>query len=578
MSSPSPCLAVGGDRWRSSAPPCLGRRLPRGRRLHRLVLSAALPAAVYALLLCPGVRCDNDAARLHEAAAHAGKASPPPDSSWGKPISRIAFGSCANQDKDHSFWNSIAREKPDAWLWMGDAVYAKCPSSRCLEEAYVHIYEADAFQEFVSQIEFLEGTWDDYDYGLNDGGREFADRDKSQTQYLNFVGVPADWPSRRHRRGVYSCNSFIVAPPPGAGPSRPVTGKLLMLDTRYHRDKHFIPSIGSYYFPGSSMLAAASRYVASFLGVGGEYTGDILGQEQWQWLEAQLAGSDADVHVLVSSIQVTTSFPFVESWGHFPASRRRLSKLLRATQPRGLVLLSGDVHFAEMRTDTTFPGGLLEVTSSGLTHSTMDTTLTRLIIGNLLPYYRAIFSSPNSTSSTPENSTNPQDGAPPPLSVPSLASQVSRESYYLGRNFGTLSFELRPRDDAKNEKAFELLVTSRVHMLPSGERALEVVQAFPLAAVAGASARPSASALEGTMAAFPSEFPDGWARLIQQLPWWSQAVRAAALLLLFGWALQLGALLVFLLLKFWCKGKRPRRGSAAARQMQRKNQVKAKDT
>jgi len=112
----------------------------------------------------------------------------------------------------------------------------------------------------------------------------------------------------------------------------------------------------------------------------------------------------------VSSVQVLTSSPVVESWGHFPASRRRLLALLRATHPPAALILSGDVHFAEllgstprmmmdpthvdaasdaasdatsdaasdtasdtatMPSDAGLPAGanVVEVTSSGLTHS-----------------------------------------------------------------------------------------------------------------------------------------------------------------------------------------------------------------
>lgn len=38
----------------------------------------------------------------------------------------------------------------------------------------------------------------------------------------------------------------------------------------------------------------------------------LLGADQWKWLETQLAGSTASVHIFVSSIQVTPdSFVFV---------------------------------------------------------------------------------------------------------------------------------------------------------------------------------------------------------------------------------------------------------------------------
>jgi hypothetical protein len=40
-------------------------------------------------------------------------------------------------------------------------------------------------------------------------------------------------------------------------------------------------------------------------------------------------------------LQVFTSNPWVESWGHFPAARRRLVALLERHRPKGLLLLSG---------------------------------------------------------------------------------------------------------------------------------------------------------------------------------------------------------------------------------------------
>jgi hypothetical protein len=63
-----------------------------------------------------------------------------------------------------------------------------------------------------------------------------------------------------------------------------------------------------------------------------------------------------------------TTNPTVESWGHFPKELERLVQLLetKRQQNRGsVILLSGDVHHGEIL--QTQPG-LLEVTSSGLTH------------------------------------------------------------------------------------------------------------------------------------------------------------------------------------------------------------------
>ena len=52
--------------------------------------------------------------------------------------------------------------------------------------------------------------------------------------------------------------------------------------------------------------------------------------------------------LFVSSIQVLTTSPLVESWGHFPRARRRLISLLRDTAPAGALIISGDVHYAEL--------------------------------------------------------------------------------------------------------------------------------------------------------------------------------------------------------------------------------------
>ena len=57
--------------------------------------------------------------------------------------------------------------------------------------------------------------------------------------------------------------------------------------------------------------------------------GDVLGEEQWAWLRRELTNSTAAAHLIVSSIQVLTTSPVVESWGHYPRSRRRLLELLR---------------------------------------------------------------------------------------------------------------------------------------------------------------------------------------------------------------------------------------------------------
>lgn len=131
--------------------------------------------------------------------------------------------------------------------------------------------------------------------GINDGGGENPLKDLSQDLFLDFLEVPKDH-SRRTRKGVYSSHVF------GLPPNQV---KLIMLDTRYHRDTDFISRLGgSKSVPGAALIAAFLRFVSSFVGLGYNYDGDVLHEEQWKWLESQLSKSQADVHVIVSSIQV----------------------------------------------------------------------------------------------------------------------------------------------------------------------------------------------------------------------------------------------------------------------------------
>ncbi|RVX15848.1 hypothetical protein CK203_005807 [Vitis vinifera] len=73
------------------------------------------------------------------------------------------------------------------------------------------------------------GTWDDHDYGLNDAGKEFNGKITSQRLLLDFLDEPQDSP-RRKQAGVYTSYTF--------GPvDRQI--KVILLDTRYHRDPLF---------------------------------------------------------------------------------------------------------------------------------------------------------------------------------------------------------------------------------------------------------------------------------------------------------------------------------------------------
>ena len=255
-------------------------------------------------------------------------------------LTTIAFGSCNRQDEAQPLWNDIRAQHPDLWIWLGDNIYGDTENMRKLQGKYEQQLTQPEYQKLTATVPVV-GTWDDHDYGVNDGGKEFGPKKASRDLMLNFLDVPQDRPVW-DREGAYQSYTF--------GPVGQRV-KVILLDTRYFRDE---------------LLAATG----SGKGYGPNPTGDLLGDAQWQWLEDQLTGSDAQVHIIGSSIQVLSEDHRFEKWANFPKSRQRLFDLLAQTNPSGVVLLSGDRHIGEISRyevpDLSYP--LYDITSSGLTH------------------------------------------------------------------------------------------------------------------------------------------------------------------------------------------------------------------
>ena len=241
----------------------------------------------------------------------------------------LAFGSCSKPNLAQPLWGDVRNLAPDAWAWLGDIVYADTENIDHTRALYRAQAERADYAAVVAQMQVV-GIWDDHDFGKNDAGSEYPKKRESQAALLDFLGEPTDSP-RRGRLGTYVSYAF------GDG-DRSV--KLIMLDGRYHRD------------PPSAR-------------------GDTLGEAQWTWLERELSTSTARVNLVTSGYQVLPLDHSNEKWGNFPAARRRLLDLVARTRAQGVVLLSGDRHFAELSRleDGSLHYPLYELTSSGLTHA-----------------------------------------------------------------------------------------------------------------------------------------------------------------------------------------------------------------
>jgi alkaline phosphatase D len=257
-------------------------------------------------------------------------------------VTKVAFGSCVNQDKAVPIFDTMAATKPDLLLLMGDNMYADLDRKTkvtpdVIREKYQQIAKVPGFVKLKGASARVLGTWDDHDFGKNDAGAEWEHKDGAQKEFHDFFGTSADDP-RRKQKGVYSAEIFG---PPGK------RVQVILLDTRYFRSPLKRAERGNGYAPNTDPDVT------------------MLGAEQWKWLEEQLK-KPAELRLLVSSIQVIPDEHPFEKWANFPKEREKLYALLNSTGASGVVILSGDRHLADISVDAkaiSYP--LYDITSSG---------------------------------------------------------------------------------------------------------------------------------------------------------------------------------------------------------------------
>ena len=256
----------------------------------------------------------------------------------------IAFGSCNNQLLPNLFWDDIANDEPDVWLWGGDVIYSDTEDMEYLQKNYDLQNANPDYSNFIKQVE-IHGTWDDHDYGMNDGGEHYEYKAESQQLFLDFLGVSKESP-RRQREGIYFQKDYNF---------KNGSVKIILLDTRYFRSDLVKDTITS------------KRYLQA-------PGGTMLGEAQWKWLEETLKKSTADFNIIMSSIQFLSYEHGYESWGTMPDEVAKMEDLLVSAKSKNVIFLSGDRHISEFSQKNIegldYP--LIDFTSSGMTHSYSD--------------------------------------------------------------------------------------------------------------------------------------------------------------------------------------------------------------
>ena len=263
---------------------------------------------------------------------------------------KILFGSCSHQDKAMPILNAINRENADLFIFLGDNIYGDTTDMDDMAEKYQRLGKNPGIKTLREKTPTI-AIWDDHDFGENDAGVEYKQKERSRKLMLDFWQESKNSPRYRRSDGIYTAYMYgendkkVQVILPDLRWNRPALNSVGMADYQLKRK----PNNMGPYSPSEERNAS------------------MLGEAQWQWLESELQKPSA-IKIIGSSLQLLPEFTGWESWANFPSDRNRLLALIKKHQVNGVIIISGDTHWGEMSKVTQnldYP--LWEVTSSGLT-------------------------------------------------------------------------------------------------------------------------------------------------------------------------------------------------------------------
>lgn len=263
---------------------------------------------------------------------------------------RLAFGSCLHQEKELSLLQTAALQQNNAFVFLGDNVYADTYDSMKINKAYQTLACNPNFQNLKRSVP-IYATWDDHDYGMDDAGKYYPLKEASKRMFTSFFQPPNSVQLLSHP-GIYQAYVFRY---------RGKKIQLIILDTRTFRSnlkriKNNKDDVDIYY-PYERLYLPIQREDST-----------LLGQEQWDWLGKQLSVKST-VTIIASSTQFATEYNGYEAWANFPKEQERMVQLIESMHKEHVVFISGDVHYAELSKECNASYPLYDLTSSGISES-----------------------------------------------------------------------------------------------------------------------------------------------------------------------------------------------------------------
>ena len=278
-------------------------------------------------------------------------------------VDKIYFGSCSKQYKAMPIFDAIVKDNPDVFIFLGDNVYGDTENMDELSNKYQTLAEHPGFAK-LKQTSELIAIWDDHDYGENDAGKEYPQKEASRKIMLEFWQEDKSSP-RYTQNGIYT--SYMYG-------NKNQKVQVILPDLRWNRDQlHQV-----------SKVQYLTKRIPNNMGpyqVSPDKHASMLGETQWQWLEKELL-KPSTLKIIGSSLQLLPEFTGWESWANFPNDRKRLLNFIEQHNIPGVIIISGDTHWGETSYVRQKKGyGLWEITSSGLSEKWKDVSPNKHRVG-----------------------------------------------------------------------------------------------------------------------------------------------------------------------------------------------------
>lgn len=228
---------------------------------------------------------------------------------------------------DYQIFNSIADQKPDLMLWLGDNMYLREPdwgSWSGILHRYTHLRSLPELQRLLHATHHY-AIWDDHDFGPNDADGSFINGALTTKAFKLF------WPN-----------------PPCTAPG--VGGTATSFS--YADVDFFLLDDRSFRVPPEVVTDQPT----------------MLGKPQIDWLIRALKYSDASFKIVALGGQFLNSTDAYETYSTYPQERQMIIDRIAQENIKGVVFLTGDRHFTEL-SELVLPNGqpLYDLTVSPLT-------------------------------------------------------------------------------------------------------------------------------------------------------------------------------------------------------------------